>query len=39
MIAFPWPLVFMSRLGALLPDGLRRLGVKPFQFQMTPPRD
>jgi short-subunit dehydrogenase len=39
MIAFPWPLVLISRLGALLPDGLRRLGVKPFQFHITPARD
>jgi len=36
MIAFPWPIVFISRFGALLPDGLRRLAVAPFRFHMTP---
>ena len=37
LIAFPWPLVFISRFGALLPDGLRRLGMKPFRFHMARP--
>jgi short-subunit dehydrogenase len=39
MIAFPWPLVLISRFGALLPDGLRRLAVKPFQFHIAPARE
>jgi short-subunit dehydrogenase len=35
VIAFPWILVLMSRLGALLPDGLRRLALRPFHFHMA----
>lgn len=35
VIAFPWPLVFVSRIAAWLPDGVRRLAMKPFRFHIT----
>jgi short-subunit dehydrogenase len=35
VIAFPWPLVFIIRFGALLPDGLRRRAIRPFRFDMA----
>jgi short-subunit dehydrogenase len=35
VIAFPWPLVFVSRVGSLLPDGLRRFAIRPFRFHIT----
>ncbi|MPZ57870.1 MAG: SDR family NAD(P)-dependent oxidoreductase [Rhizobiales bacterium] len=36
LIAFPWALVFISRFAMLLPDGLRRVAMKPFKFHVAP---
>ena len=35
-IAFPWPLVVLSRMAALLPGGLRRMAMIPFRFRIVP---
>jgi hypothetical protein len=32
VIAFPFLLALLSRIGGVLPDGLRRLTSKPFRF-------
>jgi short-subunit dehydrogenase len=34
--AFPWPLALVTRLSLLLPDKLRRVGLQPFRFHVTP---
>jgi short-subunit dehydrogenase len=39
VIAFPWPLVFVSRIGAWLPGAVRRLAMKPFHFHIARARD
>jgi short-subunit dehydrogenase len=35
LIAFPWPIVFITRFASWLPNGLRRLGMKPFRFNVA----
>jgi short-subunit dehydrogenase len=35
--AFPWPLALVTRLSVLLPDKLRRVGMRPFRFRVAPP--
>lgn len=35
VITFPWLLAFAARAGALLPDALRRIAMKPFRFHIT----
>jgi short-subunit dehydrogenase len=37
VIAFPWPLAVVTRLSLLLPDKLRRVGMRPFRFRVAPP--
>ena len=39
VIAFPRALVFVSRIGAWLPGGVRRLAMKPFRFHIARARD
>jgi len=35
VIAFPWPLVLLARGSRLLPDWLRRYGMKPFRIHVA----
>ncbi len=35
VITFPWLLAFAARMGAMLPDPLRRVVMKPFRFHVT----
>jgi short-subunit dehydrogenase len=37
VIAFPWLLAFLTRIGALLPENVRRLTSQPFRFRVTAP--
>ena len=39
LVAFPWPLVLLARSSRLLPDKLRRIGMKPFRHHVTPQGD
>jgi short-subunit dehydrogenase len=39
IVTFPWPLVIAARIGGLLPDGLRRLAMRPFQFNVSDAAD
>jgi len=38
VIAFPWPLTLLSRIGGALPSGVRRFATRPFGFTIAPPR-
>jgi short-subunit dehydrogenase len=35
LIAFPWPLVFLSRMATWLPGGLRRPAMMPHRFHVA----
>jgi len=35
VVTFPWLLAFAARLGAAIPDGLRRAAIKRFRFYVT----
>ena len=35
VVTFPWPLAFAARIGAAMPDSVRRIAMRPFRFHVT----